>query len=542
MPHLWFLPSGFKAAVVMTGDDHNLNLYPGSSGTAGRFNEYRDWLLPGVPNTQANIDDWKTIRGTSYIFASTALRFATTPVDSINYYQQLGFEIALHPYVIGAGGCVDFTPGLTGTLATTITAQLNEMNSDRSNIIPPVTNRTHCLPWSDWSTQPKVEFANGMRFDENYYYTPATFIQNRPGMLTGSGMPMRFADLDGTLIDVYQSPTVITDESGQDIPLHIKTLIDNATGPSGFYGVFSMNMHTDTAIHVGSDEIVTYAVSKSIPVVSAKQMLTWVDNRNNTVFGPMSWVNHQLSFAVITSAHNLQVMVPVNSNDGSLMGITENGIPITFSIQTIKGISYAFFAATSKNYVASYSSTTLPVTLINFTATKEGEDALLNWTTTMEENNKGFGIQRSVDGATWNEIGFVTGAGNSQTPINYQYLDKDLSAGTYYYRLRQVDLDGHEQMSKVVQVIFEGLSLELKQNRPNPVSNTTTIDMVIPKSGRVRLVLYDQFGRVIQQLMDEYKSPGTYSIIVNRNGMSSGIYYYKMNALGQSIMRKMIVM
>ncbi len=544
MPHLWFLPSGFKAAVVMTGDDHDLNFYPGSSGTAGRFNEYRDWLLPGIPNTPANIADWKTIRGTSYIFASTALRFATTPTDSINYYQQLGFEIALHPYVIpGSGsGCGDFTPGLTGTLATTITAQLNEMNSDRSNITPPVSNRTHCLPWSDWSTQPKVEFANGMRFDVNYYYTPASFIQNRPGMLTGSGMPMRFADLDGTIIDVYQSPTVITDESGQDIPLHIQTLIDNATGPSGFYGVFSMNMHTDTAIHVGSNEIVTYAVSKSIPVVSAKQMLTWVDNRNNTVFGPMSWTNHQLSFAVITSAHNLQVMVPFNSSDGSLTGITENAIPITYTIQTIKGISYAFFAATSKNYVASYSSTPLPVTLINFTATKEGEDALLNWTTTMEENNKGFGIQRSVDGATWNEIGFVTGAGNSQTTINYQYLDKDLSAGTYYYRLRQVDLDGHEQMSKVVQVIFEGLALELKQNRPNPVSNTTTIDMVIPKSGRVQLVLYDQFGRAIQQLMDEYKSPGNYSIIVNRNGMSSGIYYYRMNALGQSIMRKMIVM
>ena len=130
MPHLWFLPSGFKAAVVMTGDDHNLNLYPGSSGTAGRFNEYRDWPLSGTPNNA----DWTTIRATSYIFASTALRFATAPVDSINYYQQLGFEIALHPYVIGAGGCVDFTPGLTGTLGTTITAQLNEMNSDRSNI------------------------------------------------------------------------------------------------------------------------------------------------------------------------------------------------------------------------------------------------------------------------------------------------------------------------------------------------------------------------------------------------------------------------
>jgi hypothetical protein len=547
MPHVWFLPSGFKAAVVMTGDDHDLNFYPGSSGTAGRFNQYRDWLLPGVPNTQANIDDWKTIRGTSYLFASTALRFATTPTDSINYYLGLGFEIALHPYVIGAGGCVDFTSGLTGTLDATITAQWNEMHSDRSNIPMPVTNRTHCLPWSDWSTHPLVEFAHGMRLDENYYYTPAAFVLDRPGMLTGSGQPMRFADVDGTIIDVYQSPTVITDESGQTIPVHIKTLIDNATGPNGYYGAFSMNMHTDTAIHIGSNQIVTYAVANGIPVVSAKQMLTWLDNRNNTTFGPMTWVNNKtLSFTVTTIAHNLQALVPTNSSSGSLLSITKNGSPVTFTTQTIKGISYAFFDPTvptllPTSIVATYSSTALPVTLINFKATKQGDNALLNWTTTMEENNKGFGIQRSVDGSAWDEIGFVNGAGNSQTLINYQYLDKDLSAGTYYYRLRQVDLDGREQISKVVQVVFEGLALELKQNRPNPVSSTTTIDIVVPKTGRVQLALYDQFGRLVQQLMDEYKAPGTYSILVNRNGMNSGIYYYRMNALGQTITRKMTI-
>ena len=57
---------------------------------------------------------------------------------------------------------------------------------------------------------------HGIRLDTNYYYwPPAAGSHDRPGMFTGSGMPMRFADLDGSMIDVYQATTQMTDESGQ---------------------------------------------------------------------------------------------------------------------------------------------------------------------------------------------------------------------------------------------------------------------------------------------------------------------------------------
>jgi hypothetical protein len=140
-------------------------------------------------------------------------------------------------------------------------------------------------------------------------------------------------------------------------------------------------------------------------------------------------------------------------------------------------------------------------------------------------------------------LGFVTGAGNSQTPNNYQYLDQNLPAGTYYYRLRQVDYHGNSTYTKIVPITFDGsLSLDLKQNRPNPFNNSTVIDIVIPKSCRVQLMLYDQMGRPMQVLMDEDKTPGTYSITVNRNGLSSGIYYYKMTAMGQTLVKKMTIL
>jgi hypothetical protein len=49
-------------------------------------------------------------------------------------------------------------------------------------------------------------------------------------------------------------------------------------------------------------------------------------------------------------------------------------------------------------------------------------------------------------------------------------------------------------------------------------------------------------GRPVRQLVDEFKQAGTYDIPVNKNGLSSGIYYYKMNAMGQSITRKMTIL
>ena len=68
---------------------------------------------------------------------------------------------------------------------------------------------------------------------------------------------MRFADTDGSLIDVYQQNTNMTDESGQAFPSTVDALLDGAVGPNGFYGVFGANMHTDfPAPHAGAEAIV----------------------------------------------------------------------------------------------------------------------------------------------------------------------------------------------------------------------------------------------------------------------------------------------
>ena len=142
-------------------------------------------------------------------------------------------------------------------------------------------------------------------------------------------MPMRFADLDGSLIDVYQATTQMTDESGITYSTHINTLLDNAIGAPGYYARrHDEHAHGQRQSRRPADRSCMPRIAKGVPVVSARQMLTWLDGRNGSSFGSMAWTGDTLSFtiAVGTGANGLQAMVPTTSADGALTGITPRRI------------------------------------------------------------------------------------------------------------------------------------------------------------------------------------------------------------------------
>ncbi|WP_146173517.1 Ig-like domain-containing protein [Pontibacter mucosus] len=336
VPRFWYFPRGLKAVVVMTGDDH------GNGGTKARFNQY---LRLSSDNSAEAVADWRAIRGTSYIYPNTPISDAEARA-----FEQQGFEIALHLTT----NCANFTPT---SLERDLTNQLAEFKSRYPSVAPPTTNRTHCIAWSDWHTQPKLEAPKGIRLDANYYYWPSPWVQDRPGMFTGSGIPMRFADLDGGLIDCYQLTTQMTDESDQTFPYTIDQLLNKALGSEGYYGAFCANMHTDANTSDGSDAIIASAKSRDVPVISSKQLLTWLDGRNGSSFSAMSWNEGELRFtvSVANGARSLQGMLPMTETTGPLVKLTLNGatVPIV-KTEFIKGVEYAFFPASPGEYVATY--------------------------------------------------------------------------------------------------------------------------------------------------------------------------------------------
>lgn len=333
MPRFWYLPRGLKAAVVMTGDDHAVG------GTGGRFDQF----LAASP-AGCSVDNWECIRGTSYVFPSTTL----TNAQAVAYTNQ-GFEVGLHPNT----SCNDYTAASLRTLYTT---QLADWASKFTGLPAPRTSRTHCIAWSDWTSQAVVELEKGIRLDTNYYFWPPSWVQDRPGFMTGSGMPMRFADKTGNLIDVYQAATQLTDESGQSYPRSIDTLLDNALGSTGYYGVFTINAHTDDVNSAEATATVNSAKARGVPVVTARQMLTWLDARNSSSMNVVNWNAGQLTFTVspAAGATGLRSMVPLTSSAGVITGITRDGAPAPFTTEVVKGITYAFVPAVAGTYVATY--------------------------------------------------------------------------------------------------------------------------------------------------------------------------------------------
>ena len=97
--------------------------------------------------------------------------------------------------------------------------------------------------------------------------------------------------------------------------------------------------------------------------------------------------------------------------------------------------------------------------------------------------------------------------------------------------------------SNVVDItISEPTEFTLSQNYPNPFNPSTAIQYSIPESGNVKLKVFNSIGEEVATLVNNYKEAGSYKVTFNANGLSSGIYYYKLSSNGFNQVKKMILL
>jgi hypothetical protein len=188
---------------------------------------------------------------------------------------------------------------------------------------------------------------------------------------------------------------------------------------------------------------------------------------------------------------------------------------------------------------------TTPVELISFTANVSENTVNLNWQTATETNNSGFQIERCEKLEAGNEeykaIGFISGNGTTTEQQSYSFVDKNISAGKYKYRLKQIDFDGTFEYSNEIDVDITPDEFALEQNYLNPFNPSTSIQYSISSKQFVTLKVYDVLGNEITTLVNEEKSAGSYNVQFTMDNFSSGIYFYKLTA-GEFVQtRKMIL-
>ncbi len=198
--------------------------------------------------------------------------------------------------------------------------------------------------------------------------------------------------------------------------------------------------------------------------------------------------------------------------------------------------------------VLTVTGTIIPVELSSFSASVNGNNVTLNWSTATETNNSGFYIERSVisnevRNLFWESIGFVNGTGTTTEIQSYSFTDNNISSGNYLYRLKQIDFDGTFEYSNEVEVVINVPDkFELSQNYPNPFNPSTKISWQSPVGSWQTLKIFDILGNEVATLVNEQKPAGSYNVTFDASTLPSGIYMYKLQAGSFIETKKMILL
>jgi hypothetical protein len=185
----------------------------------------------------------------------------------------------------------------------------------------------------------------------------------------------------------------------------------------------------------------------------------------------------------------------------------------------------------------------LPVKLVVFTAVKSKDGVKLLWKTASEINNKGFEIQRSADGKTFDRIHFENGRGNSHSTTAYDYMDINaFSAGNnvVYYRLMQVDANGTVSYSKVVKVLNDEKAGNSISAYPNPFTNQINIEVLSGDGGSLELTVMDLTGKTVDSKHNIHVNQGTTILQIGSDHLEKGIYFVSVSVNGIRQVMKVI--
>jgi hypothetical protein len=162
---------------------------------------------------------------------------------------------------------------------------------------------------------------------------------------------------------------------------------------------------------------------------------------------------------------------------------------------------------------------TLPITLLNYSASRSGSYVTLQWTTSFESDNAGFEIQRTNADGKFVKVGFVATRaleGNSESALQYQYKELNTSSGLTWYRLVQIDEDGDSKIyaAKGVRGMEESARVSVY---PNP-GTSGNMNVLFGNSASRDIMIADLSGKVVKS----YISYQDDNLVIN--GLNAGIY------------------
>jgi len=423
-----------------------------------------------------------------------------------------------------------------------------------------------------------VTNAQTLHFEENFDYPANDFLVDHGWTAYSSGGTASISVNDGGLTYTgYPSSGIgnaaLLDANGEDV---LQTFADQTSGT--VYISFLLNV-----VEYPSEEYV-FVIGNSAATGTLRGRVFITPNGvtdfklglSQSSSSPLGTTTENYNYSTTLLVVLKYEFIGGSGNDEASLYVFTSGIPssepVTPTIGPFTGSSdlailnfVGLRQATSNNEIIidgirvsdSWAQAPLPVELTAFTANVFDGKVNLRWATATEVDNYGFEVQRSAfsnqRSANWENIGFVEGHGNSNSPKNYEFTDSELpNCDAVSYRLKQIDIDGAYEYSNEIEVTLETIpaKFELSQNYPNPFNPVTKIQYSIPaviageakQSVNATLKVYDIIGREVAVLVNEAKEAGIYEVEFDATKLSSGLYFYSLSAAGKTITKKMMLL
>ena len=188
----------------------------------------------------------------------------------------------------------------------------------------------------------------------------------------------------------------------------------------------------------------------------------------------------------------------------------------------------------SFNNISLAAPSVLPVKLISFTGKEQNDGSvLLEWTTAMEQNAERFEIEASADGIQFSQVSSVDAKGNSLAESNYQFTYTEKKGASTFFRLKQIDKDGHAEYSPVILVKTNADNLFITTS-PNPVRNRTII--ASDNSIITGVHIFSTSGTLVKSIRNNNSN----KLSVDMSHLSKGTYYLQIESAGTTT-KKMII-
>lgn len=336
-------------------------------------------------------------------------------------------------------------------------------------------------------------------------------------------------------------------------------VVTPATGGTGIQGYTAQNGSapafttlTTITIAEGANGDFKFGNARSTIKLVLKAPANWVFNPD---VGSISYKSAgDVSGATITVASDSITISLTGKKANTLDSVFISGIQVqeidgskTSEGNIVPGISSQLNKFTGLSNTTNFGTLSgdgaLPVELTSFTSSVNANVVTLNWETATEKNNYGFDVERKASGQSWVKIGFVQGAGISNVAKQYSFADNNVVAGSYSYRLKQIDNDGTFKYLPAIEVTVGAQPVSFAiGNYPNPFNPSTVIRYSLPSNEFVNISIYNMLGQKVATLVNQRMEQGVHEVSFNANSFATGAYIYRIEAGGYSATKKMLLL